>query len=220
MGRSIRRAGTLAIALALVIGATACKPEVTKEILFVNDSVTHQSILSIVGEMNSVPAGDAAGRFAPNFGSSVPGIGLSQVPGVSTQAGFDAYWDAHLSSLLGHVAPEVIVVELGYNDCNPGLAAYGAHIDNFMGNIPPETPVHWLTLHDATGENLCNRATINAALNAATGRWSNLSLLDFAAHMQGHPEWSPDGTHLNLDGQKAYANWLHDQLDSMYPDEA
>lgn len=198
----------------LVVAAAGCKANVTKEVLFVNDSVTHQSIIAIVQEMNDVAANDPAARYAPNFGSSVPGIGLLTVPGIAPQD-VDAYWTAHLTSLLGHVKPEVMVVELGYNDCGLDLTGYGAHIDNFMANIPSGTPVHWLTMADVNHQFTCDE-TINAALNAAKTRWSNLSLFDFGSHMQGHPEWTVDGTHLNQDGQWAYASWLHDQLDAIY----
>ena len=201
------------VSLLLVVGA-GCKAKVTKEVLFVNDSVTHQSIVAVVQEMNDVAADDAAGRYAPNFGSSIPGIGLLKVPGIAPE-NVDAYWDAHLASLLDHVKPEVIVVELGYNDCGFDLTGYGTHIDNFMANIPSGTPVHWLTMADVNQQFTCDE-TINAALDAARSQWTNLSIFDFRSHMQGHPEWTVDGTHLNQDGQWAYASWLHDQLDAIY----
>jgi lysophospholipase L1-like esterase len=214
MGARSRLLLTLAGVSLLVVVAAGCKANVTKEVLFVNDSVTHQSIIAIVQEMNDVAANDPAGRYAPNFGSSVPGIGLRKVPGIAPED-VDAYWTAHLTSLLDHVQPEVIVVELGYNDCGLDLTGYGSHIDNFMANIPSGTSVHWLTMADVNQQFTCDE-TINAALNAARSRWANLSLLDFRSHMQGHPEWTVDGTHLNQDGQWAYASWLHDQLDAIY----
>jgi lysophospholipase L1-like esterase len=201
------------VSLLVVVGA-GCKAKVTKEVLFVNDSLTHQSIIAIVQEMNDVAADDAAGRYAPNFGSSIPGIGLLKVPGIAPE-NVDAYWDAHLASLLDHVKPEVIVVELGYNDCGLDVTGYGTHIDNFMANIPSSTPVHWLTMADVNEQFTCDE-TINAALDAARSQWTNLSIFDFRSHMQGHPEWTVDGTHLNQDGQWAYASWLHDQLDAIY----
>jgi hypothetical protein len=203
----------MAVALVAVF-ATGCKREITKEVLFVNDSVTHQSIINIVEQMNSVPNGAPAARYAPTFGSSIPGAGLLQIPGVPPED-VKAYWHAHLTSLIEHVNPEVLVVELGYNDCGRDLADYPASIDNFMDNIPAETPVHWLTMADVNNQRTCDE-TINAALNDATSRFSNLSLFDFAAHSQGHPEWSVDGTHLSADGRADYASWLHAQLDAIY----
>lgn len=209
-----RRSPLIVLGLLAAVGA-GCKPDVTREVLFVNDSVTHQSIPYLVQEMNNVQASDSEGRYAPNFGSSIPGIGLLQVPGYSTQPGSDAYWDTHLASLLAHVEPEVIVVELGYNDCGHNLSAYGDEIDDAMVHVPSGTPVHWLTMHDVNDQRTCDE-TINAALAGATTRWPNLTLFDFAAHMEGHPEWSTDGTHLSTAGQKAYAAWLTDQLDLAY----
>jgi lysophospholipase L1-like esterase len=204
----------LAVVASLVVVATGCKREVTKEVLFVNDSVTHQSIIAIVSEMNNIQQTDAAGRYAPNFGASNPGIGLRQVPLLPTSDD-DSYWHDALTSLLGHVKPEVIVVELGYNDCGFDLSDYGAHIDNFMSVIPSDTPVHWLTVADARNMYTCDE-TMNAALTAATTRWSNLTLFDFAGFMTGHPEWTADSKHLNAAGQGAYAKWLHQQLDAIY----
>ena len=48
MGRTWRARTALAavVASAALIVAGVCKPDVTKEILFVNDSVTHEAIVS------------------------------------------------------------------------------------------------------------------------------------------------------------------------------
>jgi hypothetical protein len=170
-----------------------------------------------VNEFNAVPADSEAGRYAPNFGSSVAGIGLRQVPGIPSGE-VDAYWPTHLASVLDHVEPEVIVVELGYNDCGYDLSEYGDDIDDFMDVIPSDTPVHWLTVADARDDRICDDV-INDALEEATERWSNLTLLDFAAHMDGHTEWTDDNIHLNDAGRTEYADWLHDELDALYAPE-
>lgn len=209
-----RRVGLAVVAVVLVIAAAGCKAKVTKEVLFVNDSVTHQSVEQIVDSFNLVKKDDAAGRYAPNFGSSVPGIGLFAVPGLSSDE-VGAYWTEHLTSLLDHVKPEVVVVELGYNDCGYNLADYATRIDDFMRLVPPDTPVHWLTMADPTAHTECDEV-INAALTDAPTRWSNLSLFDYAEHMNPHPEWFADATHLNVAGKQEYAAWLHAQLDARY----
>jgi lysophospholipase L1-like esterase len=199
----------------LVVLAAGCKAEVTKEVLFINDSVTAQSVGAIAMEMNDVKATDHKARYAPNFGSSVTGIGLKRVPLIAPNR-VNKYWDEHLTSLLAAVKPQVIVVELGYNDCNENLSHYGKSIDRFMGHIPSKTPVHWLTMHDANNSFTCD-TKINAAIRAATARWSNLSIFDFAAFMKGHGAWTArGGVHLNTAGQQAYAKWLHRQLDAIY----
>jgi lysophospholipase L1-like esterase len=213
----MRRLALLGVVAVVAFVAAACKPDVTKEVLFVNDSVTAQSVAQLVNEFNAVPRDDPASRYAPNFGSSVAGIGLRQVPGLPAED-VDAYWPAHLTSLLDHVEPEVIVVELGYNDCGYDLSEYGDDIDDFMEVIPSDTPVHWLTVADAADDRICDDI-INDALDEATERWSNLTLLDFAAHMDGHPEWTQDNIHLNETGRSQYAAWLHDELDALYDPE-
>jgi hypothetical protein len=217
----MRRAGLAVVVVALVIAAAGCKAKVTKEVLFVDDSVTHQSVGQLVDSFNEVSSDSPAARYAPNFGSSVPGIGLLTVPGLpADQVG--AYWDEHLTSLMEHVDPEVVVVELGYNDCGDSVADelpdYGSHIDAFMGHVPGGTPVHWLTVADPTASTDCDE-TINAALADATTRWPNLSLFDYAAHMNDHPDWFVDNKHLSTPGKQEYASWLHAQLDALYASE-
>jgi hypothetical protein len=219
-GQAVRRRAHLLVGLLVIAGVTGCKPDITKQVLFVNDSVTNQSAIALIDAFNNVAApgepnytGDH-GRYAPNFGSSIVGIGLRVVPGVQP-ADVDAYWAAHLDSLMQHVAPEVMIVELGYNDC-ADLSTYGDSIDNFMAHVTSGTPVHWLTMADVKNQTTCDE-TVNAALTDATGRWSNLSLFDFGAFMAGHTEWVDDsGIHLTYAGKKAYAGWLHDQLDAVY----
>jgi lysophospholipase L1-like esterase len=211
----VRKVAILAIVPVLMVVTGGCKADVNKEVLFVNDSVVHEAIMSLVTEFNSVGQNDADGRYAPNFGSSTPGIGLKQIPGHDDLSQTDSWWTQHMTSLISHVKPEVIVVELGYNDCGRDLTSYGAAIDNFMATIPPETPVHWLTMADARNIHTCDE-TINAAITEALTRWPNLSIFDLAAHMQGHPEWTDDSIHLNPAGQNEFADWLHHQLDAVY----
>ena len=98
--------------------------------------------------MNTVGKNSDAGRYTPNFGSSVPGIGLRNVSGHPRRE-VDAYWPSHLSSVIDHVDPEVIMVELGYNDCGYDLSDYGTDIDDFMAIVPFGLPVQWVTVADA-----------------------------------------------------------------------
>jgi hypothetical protein len=216
MGGKRRVKGMVAIAVtAFALLAAGCKPEVTKEVLFVNDSVTHQSLVSIVAEFNNVQRDDPKGRYAPNFGSSVPGIGLRHVPGIPDEEA-DAYWSTHLRTLFEHVDPEVVVVELGYNDCRFDLTDYGTDIDELLALVPPDTAVLWVTMQDVLGLHTCDEV-INAALQAATARWPDLGLLDLAAHMRGHPEWVElDSIHLSPAGRDEYARWLHRELDARF----
>ena len=86
MGRFVR---VVAVAAVLVVLVAGCKRDVTKEVLFVNDSVTHLSLVQVVNELNVVAQTEVAGRYAPNFGSSMPGIGLEQVYNVTPQSAID-----------------------------------------------------------------------------------------------------------------------------------
>ena len=207
------------VALALAVFVLAgCEPKITREVLLVGDSVTSESSKSIVQSFNHVAVNAKASRFAPVFGSVVSGQGLLKVPAVPRDK-VDEFWTKHVASLMAHVHPEVIVVELGYNDCDHlrDLATYGSRIDGFMAQIPRSVPVHWLTVADPKKRRQCDEI-INTQLLAATVRHSNMTLLDFARFMNKHPEWTPDGVHPNAQGQKQYALWLHGQLTKLYPE--
>jgi hypothetical protein len=195
--------------------AGGCEPSISKEILLVGDSVTSESSGAIVQSFNHVGDGAEPGRYAPNFGSVVWGQGLAYVPWVEEDR-VDDYWYTHLNSLMAHTHPEVIVVELGYNDCD-NLVGYGRRIDGFMNRIPDSVPVHWLTMADPKDRTTCD-TVINTELELAAVRHGNLSLLPYATFMNKHPDWTRDGIHLTAEGQRQYAAWLHDQLDARYPD--
>jgi lysophospholipase L1-like esterase len=204
-----------ALVLALV-AASGCEPTVTREVLFIADSVTLQATPSIVSAFNQVGADADTGRYAPNFGSVILGQGLAVVPHVST-SDVKAWWSQHLDSLIERTKPDVIVVALGYNDCN-NLVGYGSRIDAFMDHIPGSIPVHWLTVTDPKRRTTCD-TTINNALTSAVTRNANLSLLPFATFANAHPSWiSSDGVHLTPEGQQEYADWLLRRLDALYPE--
>jgi hypothetical protein len=216
----VKRLALIVLATGLAFMSVGCKPEVTKGLLFVNDSVTNGAAEEIITRFNAKKEADPEGRYAPNFGSSEPGAGLLSIPFLPPER-VDEWWTTHLASVLQHVNPEVVIVELGYNDCGQLAAAvdpaatYAAAIDRFMGNLPPDKPVHWVTMQDAQNLSTCDE-TVNAALNDAVARWTNLSIFDFGAFMVGHPEWTNDGIHLSGLGQFAYAGFLQGELDAIY----
>jgi lysophospholipase L1-like esterase len=70
--------------------------------------------------------------------------------------------------------------------------------------------VIWLTAQ--TAQFTRDLGAVNDALRKATGRWSNLELLDMG-HFADHPEWlTDDGVHLNDRGKKELADLIRDAL--------
>ena len=197
---------------ALAVGLSACEPTINREVLLVGDSVTFQSVSPIVEQFNNVDEGK--GRYAPVFGSVSSGQGLTSVVNVD-MANVDAFWTEHVRSLVEHTKPEVMIVELGYNDC-PRLSGYDARIDNFMEQVPSSVPVNWLTVADPGNKTTCD-ATINAALAAAATRWPNFRTLPYTKYFNVRPQLFQDNVHLNAKGQAELARFLKASLDHLYP---
>lgn len=200
-------------ALVAVILVAACQPEITADVMLVTDSVSAQAGEEITKEFSVVSTADG-GRYIASMGSSVGGQGLTYVHGVPLDK-MDAFWAAHLTSLIDRGQPDLLLVELGYNDC-PRLDGYASRVDSFMANTA-DLPTYWLTLADQGDRwngGHCDD-TINAVLTAAQADWPNLHLLDYRSWALAHPEHYADAVHLNATGQIAYADWLKAQLDAL-----
>lgn len=207
----------IALAVAVLLAAAACQPEVRTEVLIVGDSITVAASDEIVSTFNGVEADQY--RYLPAIAAH-GGQGLTFVGNNVPPNQVDAFWSAHVRSLIEQGHPGTIVVGLGVNDCSqfPGpttadnLAFYGAKIDNFMAQVPAETMLRWTTIPDPRRK-VCD-VTLNTALRDADARWENLTLLPWAALANLHPEWfDEDGIHQTAEGQRAYAAFLKDQLD-------
>jgi len=214
----MKRIVAVLTAVAAAAGFAGCKAQITKNVVFIADSVTAQSAEEITAAFNLTSQYSSAGRYAPNFASVVGGQGLRQVEDDPNQPAQDPHtlWPQHVQSIVAHTHPEVVVVELGYNDCHSDTSTYGDDVTMVMDNIPTDVPVHWLTMQDHDDSYSCE-GDINAALQAATTRYPNLTLLPYADFMNPHPEWfNNPGPHLNATGQQKCATWLKEQLDAIY----
>jgi hypothetical protein len=107
------------------------------------------------------------------------------------------------------VGTHLVVVELGYNDSASNLAA---EIDQVMAKLRERQVgvVAWVNMSTRRS----GYAASNAALQAATGRWSNLTVLDWNAASSGptRDRWYADGVHLTSTGQAELALWLREQV--------
>lgn len=115
---------------------------------------------------------------------------------------------------------DVVLVELGYND-NP--ATFGADVDAMMKVLTAKGVgrVAWVNMADirrSNGSLVYTQA--NAALDAATSRWGNLSVLDWdaASNTSERSRWfSSDGVHLTTTGEANFSLWLREQLLELSP---
>ncbi|MHB1912547.1 MAG: SGNH/GDSL hydrolase family protein, partial [Acidimicrobiales bacterium] len=94
-------------------------------------------------------------------------------------------------STMGSVA----VIELGANDCCDG-ASFGRVIDQVM-QVLSGLHVIWLTIPVWKP----GVASMNQAIWAASRRWPNLTVADWAATLAAHPGYEyPDQVHLKPEG--------------------
>ncbi len=116
---------------------------------------------------------------------------------------------------------DLVVVQLGYND-DP--ANFATDIDAMMEVLTAKGVgrVGWVNMANIRRQSngdLFYTAS-NAALAAATGRWSNLSVLDWnaASNSSERPRWfNRDGVHLTVTGEAQFSLWLREQLVGLAP---
>jgi lysophospholipase L1-like esterase len=193
-----RRVVASFIAVGLVVFATACtepSPASGNRVLIVGDSLTDQSHAPIAAAL-----GDAG--WDPIF----------QTYGGTTIED----WAGKLSKRVAFIRPDVVVMELGTNDCgSEGCPDLSPAIDRAMRAIG-DIPVLWLNIQDDAIEPE-HPDYVNYAISQADARWPNLFPVDLAGRMRGHPEWRTDGLHFNDAGKQQLAALIVEALKPFTP---
>lgn len=114
---------------------------------------------------------------------------------------------------------DLVVVELGYNDWPPDFAG---DIDAMMTALQGRgvRQVAWVNLAEIRRSGGTSHfGPANAALQAATARWSNLTVLDWnaASDTPERSRWFSDDVHLTSTGQAEFALWLREQILALAP---
>jgi lysophospholipase L1-like esterase len=122
------------------------------------------------------------------------------------------FWTHYVPPLVIAHRPDVLVVELGTNDCNTVCRRVTSGIDRIIRAVPPRTPVYWLNVQtQATYPRHAGR--VNARLNAASRRFSRLHVVDMDTRLRDHPEWhEDDGVHLNEAGSLQLAALISESI--------
>ncbi len=121
-------------------------------------------------------------------------------------------WTSRMKHLIADANPDVIVIELGTNNCVAACPHIDAAVERFMRQIPRTTPVVWLNVQ-AQPSYPAHPEAVNDALVAARARWSNLSLVDMSARFRNHPEWhQADGLHLSPAGSDQLGVFIAESL--------
>ena len=110
--------------------------------------------------------------------------------------------------------PDVVVVELGYNDSASNMPG---EIDQVMQALVDKgvRAVGWVTMSERRQSNgSATYAGHNRAVREAAQRWPQLRVLDWngASAAGSQSRWFADGVHLNTSGQAQFALWLRDRI--------
>jgi hypothetical protein len=109
---------------------------------------------------------------------------------------------------LGSSIAQTVIVEVGSNDPQD---VFAQEVEDAMQVLLHYgvTRVLWMNFHEVQGQ----YPAMNQALVAAAQRYPQLSVVDWNAAAQGHPEWfQTDGIHLVESGAEAMATLLHNAL--------
>jgi hypothetical protein len=107
---------------------------------------------------------------------------------------------------LGPSLGRTVFVNVGYNDPSAG---YAEGLDQVMTALVAAGVEHvgWVTLEEVQG----TWKEINDVIRAASRRWPQLTVADWAAVSEGKP-WFVDTVHMNYDGAVAFAQFLRPYL--------
>jgi lysophospholipase L1-like esterase len=103
--------------------------------------------------------------------------------------------------------PDVVVVELGTNGCG-SCYTIDAGIDAVMRELASVRTVYWVNVKD-NSPIPPDPPAVNAALQRATTRYTNLHIIDMNRRFASHPELLlPDRIHFNYVGIGVFARMI------------
>ncbi|MEM8745530.1 MAG: SpoIID/LytB domain-containing protein [Actinomycetota bacterium] len=109
---------------------------------------------------------------------------------------------------------DLVVVALGYND-DP--STFDTAVDTMMQTLRDRdvAQVVWVNMAEIRRSSSGSfYGPANSALQAAQGRWSELTVVDWNAQSDTaeRDRWFTDGVHLTVTGQAEFAVWLRDEI--------
>lgn len=103
------------------------------------------------------------------------------------------------------VLADTVVIGLGTNG-----AFTNDQLDSIMRTLGKQRKVYWINVRVPTRS---WQNTVNATLQSATKRWSNLKIIDWYHFSNDHPDWFyDDQVHPNENGKQHYADFIAEQI--------
>ena len=114
--------------------------------------------------------------------------------------------------------PNIIVIELGTNDCSPeDCPNLQPYIDEIMKYTTSADAVVWLNVLE-DNPLVKRRDWVNDQIEQAVSRHPKLFLADMNGEFEGRDEiHTEDGIHFNDQGQQEFAEFIREQLEPFKP---
>ena len=198
--RTSSRASLLAAALLVGLVAAACvnpEPVSGNKVLLVGDSLMNQSRGAVTDALT-----------ADGWDVRIQAQGSTTI----TQ------WAERFPLLDYAEDPNIIVIELGTNDCSPeDCPNLQPYIDEIMKYTTSADAVVWLNVLE-DNPLVDRRDWVNDQIEQAVSRHPKLFLADMNGEFEGRDEvHTPDGIHFNDEGQKEFAEFIREQLEPFKP---
>jgi acyl-CoA thioesterase I len=147
-----------------------------------------------------------------NFGAGATTVSLkSETPYMNTSVFHEAL----------EFQPNIVIIMLGTNDAQPSLHQYnGSFVSDYAKLVSafqalPNKPQIWIVLpppvfSDQEGKispEYFQQSIIPRIQQAANQ--TNMPTIDVYSVLAGHPEYSPDGVHVNSEGAKLFADTIY-----------
>lgn len=199
--RRLRPFALLALTLTVsLVGAACAERNVSgNEVLVIGDSLLEDSEAQV-----------RAALEADGWEPLVDGVG-----GLPIEA-----WIPGAQMLVAQAEPQVVVVELGTNNCAATPCEdLDAYIDALMHELTKTAEVvYWLNVQDLPRNHPADEDFVNREILDAAVRWPNLVVVDMNTRFKDHPEWHrSDGLHFNDVGKQQLADLIREALHDVSP---
>jgi len=216
--------------LASLILLSGCKATEVKEVLILGDSISVITAGDVINTGEDVNAGSPAPRILFTI-LATSGIGAMTKANDGTE-----YWGKVIPNVVYENKYDVVVVELGTNDCAVNKAKiinygdYAPYVHNIVNAIrsqDPLVPIYWMTNPTAPPcGDVVNNDIASVVPTLPYKQWALDNSQCYYDGIHPNPSWSPTLYEAGIgpkeapvgycNGTEEYAKWLKAQLDNHF----